>query len=327
MDNDDLKRIDRLLNLSGRRIATIFRNSIFALQDDLDLKELQTLIARRDFEGALDLVRGVADKLGAASDVAFIDAGKDTVSFLQDAGVGVLSFDQVNQRAVDIMRNNKLRLIEEFTDSQRQAVRQVMVDTIARGLPPLEQARQFREVVGLTTKQTKSVANFRRLLGANEGLPDREIFTRALRDQRSDGAILSAINNNRPLSKKQIDSMVERYAKRFVAHRAKVIARTESLRSVNQGVEQAYTQAISEGKIDKLDIEQSWLSAGDGRVRDSHSSLNGQIRGWGEVWQGLHGALRYPGDPNAPARETINCRCIVTRRIKPDRQAQLQLES
>ena len=321
MANDTYERIDKILTRHERRIANIFRTSILGLRDDLDLKTIERLLERGDIEGALDLIMDTARKLGSASSVAFIDSGEDTAKFLANAGVATISFDQVNSRAVQIMRENQLRLIREFRDSQREAIRVVMTDGVARGLAPVEQARRFRETIGLTQRQTAAVLNYRRLLeqAGNTELSiadQKESLTRALRDKRGDRSVLAAIRRGKPLKAAQITWMVGRYHERSVKYRAEVIARTEALRAAHQGLAPAFAQAIEEGKLIATDIEQQWHSARDGRVRDSHRKLNKTKKKLGEYWQGLHGQLRYPGDPSAPAAETIQCRCIVTRRIK-----------
>jgi hypothetical protein len=51
-------------------------------------------------------------------------------------------------------------------------------------------------------------------------------------------------------------------------------------------------------------------------VRDTHSDMEGQTVSFGEPFEtggGVH--LLYPGDPNGPPEEIINCRCYVFPRI------------
>lgn len=56
----------------------------------------------------------------------------------------------------------------------------------------------------------------------------------------------------------------------------------------------------------------------DGRERATHGDLNGQTRAFvGGVYRSSSGAvLRYPGDPQAPPAEIINCRCHETFRLR-----------
>jgi hypothetical protein len=320
MASDSFERIDRLLTRAERHIAAVFGAMIEAIRDELDLSALADLIEAGRWLDAFELIERTAARLGAASNLMFIQSAQDTATFMATAGIANIAFDQVNVRAVAIMQQNRLRLIREFTEGQRNVLRAVMTDGIARGLNPRDQARQFREVVGLTDRQARAVINYRRLL-TQAGRPEYaeadqlESLSRALRDRRHDRSVMSAVRNERPLTAAQIETMVDRYRRRYIKYRAEVIARTEALRSVHEGVAEAFDQAIDAGDIEASQIEQKWVSARDGRVRDSHRFLNGQKRPLGGVWQGLNGVLRYPGDPNAPASETVQCRCVVTRRI------------
>jgi hypothetical protein len=141
-------------------------------------------------------------------------------------------------------------------------------------------------------------------------------LTRELRDRRFDRSVRRSIRTQEPLTPAQIDRMVERYAQRYVKHRAEVIGRTEALRSVHQGVNEGYEQAIESGKLDRANLERTWDSSRDSRVRRTHRFLNGQKRPWGGTWATENGVIRYPGDPEAAAEETIQCRCLLTTRIR-----------
>lgn len=89
--------------------------------------------------------------------------------------------------------------------------------------------------------------------------------------------------------------------------RADRIAQTEATRAFNAGA-QATAQAI-EGP-DRPLVKQ-WLTRHDERVRASHSDADGQIRLLGDPFDVGGSEMQYPGDPAAPADETINCRCIL----------------
>ena len=78
-----------------------------------------------------------------------------------------------------------------------------------------------------------------------------------------------------------------------------------------------YRQAVETGALDPESIRRKWVTSGDERVRNSHNALNGQERGLEETWQGEDGTLRFPGDPSAPASETVQCRCVLTTRLTP----------
>ena len=77
------------------------------------------------------------------------------------------------------------------------------------------------------------------------------------------------------------------------------VAATEA--QVTYGVSQAEALALA-GYSRKV-----WVTVGDDRVRDSHFLCEGQ--GAVPASAPFHNGLMYPGDPNGPAEEVINCRC------------------
>lgn len=312
---DPADRIENLLDAAEPRIARAFRAAIADLGTNLDLAELERLLINGDVEGAMRLTQSVAERLGEASTITFVTAGQDTARFLNGLDLGTVLFSQINVRAVNAMQVNSLRLINEFTNEQRAATRLALLDGIARGLNPRDQARAFRDSIGLTEKQQAAVINYRRLL-EGDAADQREAATRALATKTDQKSAKAAARRGAPLDPAHIDRMVDRYAKRYVKYRSEVIGRTEALRAVHQGVEEGYQQAIEAGKIDPNALERTWDSSKDSRVRLTHKALNGQRRKWGGTWQTVNGVLRYPGDPDAPAEETVQCRCLLTTRIK-----------
>lgn len=92
----------------------------------------------------------------------------------------------------------------------------------------------------------------------------------------------------------QVEVLIDR-----LPERAMNIARTESTSIYGYAHMRSYAES---GK------SMEWSTAGDEHVRDSHDSLNGQVRAPGEEF-GF--GLRFPGDPNAGAAQVVNCRCSL----------------
>jgi hypothetical protein len=312
---DPADRIDELLTSAEPRIARAFQAAIADLGDELDLQLIEDLLTAGDVEGALVYTRSVAERLGDATTLTFIDAGQDTSTFLSGLDLGTIRFDLINATAISALQQNTLRLISEFTAEQRRATRLALLDGIARGINPRDMARAFRDSVGLTETQQAAVIRYRQLLEGTTA--DRtEALSRKLRDGRFDQTVKASVRKDVPLTTDQIDRMVGRYQSRYIKYRAEVIGRTEALRSVHEGVNEAYRQAIEAGQIDATDLVRTWDSSKDTRVRRTHRFLDGQKRPWGGVWMTQNGVLRYPGDPQAPAVETVQCRCLLTTRIR-----------
>lgn len=87
--------------------------------------------------------------------------------------------------------------------------------------------------------------------------------------------------------------------------RAEVITRTESVRATNLG---AMMGAAAKG----IKLVKKWIAVGDSRTRPDHKYLNGQEVEFMERFITPDGfTLMYPGDPEAPAKEVIQCRCVL----------------
>ena len=311
---DSEARLIALVDAAEPKLKRVLINAITAAKGTFALVDIQNLLEQGRFQEAIDLaVRGGIIRFADATTAVFVLAGQSTSAFLADALDVTISFDQVNERAVRTMRNERLREIREFSAEQRRATRAALTEGIRRGQNPRAQAKTFVDSIGLTEKQVEAVNNYRRLLEAGS----REALTRRLRDRRSDRLVRRAIDRGEPLSQAQINSMTGRYQKRFIIFRAETIDRTESLRAVNQANDEGYRQAIEEGHVEPQQLKREWHAAGDERVRSSHDVMSGQIVDGIEIpfISGRGFELLFPGDPTAPGSETVQCRCAVSTRI------------
>lgn len=319
--------IRTLADSAEGRLAIAWASVVAAMRDAHTTRELADLLAAGRLDQAVDTVLSAAPRFAVGWQKEFARAGEaaaeDIEAALRSAARGevVIDFDMVHHDAVRAMQENRLRLVREITDSQRRAIREAMQSGVERGLNPIDQARAFRDAIGLTRRQVQAVNNYRRLLSTN----DPEALQRALRDRRFDAATRRAIKDGKPLNKRQIDNMVARYRERMQKHRAEVIARTEGLRSVHEGTHSMFRQAVADGKVGSDEVIREWNTAGDERVRTaestsgqtSHASMHGQVvRGLETPFvSGGGNNLLYPGDPSAPGYDTIQCRCAVGVRL------------
>lgn len=311
--------LEDLLARADPLIRQRFGEIILRLKSEQSLVLLAQMIQEGRIDDALATLTAAADRLATAVQTVWIGAGSEVAEAMSQAlGVDV-AFDVVNAGAVRQMTENRLTLVREFTTQQRLATREAMLDAMRAGLNPREAARAFRDSIGLTQRQVEWVNNYRRLLEQNSA----EALTRELRDGRFDRTVRGAIANEQPLSRAQIDKMVERYRERALNYRAEVIARTESLRNVHQGADEAMRQAVERGQVKAENLKRTWQTAKDERVRSfekgaqtSHRTMHGQEQPLGSPFiSGAGNALMYPGDANAPGYETIQCRCVVATRV------------
>ena len=87
------------------------------------------------------------------------------------------------------------------------------------------------------------------------------------------------------------------------------IARTEGHR-VNQ---QSTYDAMEKAKKKGADLVKQWDATLDAKTRPSHQRVDGEIR---ELDETFSNGLRFPGDPQGPAAEVINCRCVLSQRAR-----------
>lgn len=84
--------------------------------------------------------------------------------------------------------------------------------------------------------------------------------------------------------------------------RAKRIARTEMTRAANNA-------SLAEMLFSGLNGDKRWVANDDNRVRPAHHEADGQQVPLAETFDVGGFPLLYPGDPNGPPGQTINCRC------------------
>lgn len=114
----------------------------------------------------------------------------------------------------------------------------------------------------------------------------------------------SQILANGAAAGESIDDLADRLRGTFTdlaGWRARLIARTEVVGGMNAS---AHNVAAASGLV----VTREWLATHDARTRPSHERQNGHRL------QGTEGTYpngcRYPGDPEAPASETVQCRCV-----------------
>lgn len=301
------------LALAKPEIRSSFLRAVALILDANTQAQVVRLIEQGRAMEALKIAEEAARLISAAANHSYVAGANRISSWISENLDTVVSFNRENTRAVQNVKANELRIVREFTDEQRAATRQALADGVRRGVNPREQARAFRDSIGLTQYQEQIVRNYRRQLEQR----DSGALGRRLRDRRSDRTVRSAILNDEPLSPEKIDTLVGRYRESWIGYRAETIARTEALRAAHQGSNEAIRQAVESGELSGGEVERTWRTAHDGRVRDSHRSMDGQKRPLGEPFvSGEGNRLMFPGDPSAPGEDSIQCRCAVATRVR-----------
>jgi len=96
-------------------------------------------------------------------------------------------------------------------------------------------------------------------------------------------------------------------------NRAVTVARTETISALNAGRVDSFQAVAEELSPDELGagFEQMWLATEDKRTRKTHREADGQRVALGAPFTVGGHDLAYPGDPDGPAREVIQCRCTT----------------
>lgn len=307
--------METLLTAVQSRLGRAWLDVVEWLRDQNQLGDIEARLSAGDIDGAIQGVTDAAEKFAADLHAAFTTAATKEAAYL-DAQLpdALVRFDQTNRRAVAWAQSNQAALVQGLSDEQRKVVSQVVADGVKLGTNPREVARDLRASIGLTPSQAQAVTSYRTALEHGDL---SNALSRELGDGRYDSALRAAMRDGRAIPKERIDAMVDRYRQNFVAYRAENIARTDGLRAVHQGADEALRQAVERHDVERGDIEQTWNHSNRAKhPRKTHAAMNGQKRKFGETFTSGSGVeLRYPGDPDAPISETIDCSCAVSTRL------------
>jgi uncharacterized protein with gpF-like domain len=112
-----------------------------------------------------------------------------------------------------------------------------------------------------------------------------------------------------PTVTQRIDEVLSVSASERWRNRARTVARTETMGAVNAGaLRSAQLEAEARGDVAPFKV---WLSTDDTRTRPTHVDADGQRTLLSEPFRVGGASLMFPGDPNGPADEVIQCRCTI----------------
>ncbi len=287
-------------------VSSEFESVLSEFLSLLTLNETEDVIKENQVDFYLQEASIIPEALYAALFLVFTNSYKRESDHLYAQSRIRFRLNPNDPNMLAFLDNYRRSLITYFNDAQTKASNLALEISSLNRFSVREKARALVKSIGLTEKQLEMIASYRRSLEKGSV----NALQRALRDKRSDKSIINAINLGSNLSEKQIDSLVERYRKRFIKYRADTIAQTEVLTMLNFSKNELYRQAIDSGKLAPGDVRRIWQTRDDKRVRNSHAPMNGQTRGFNEPFEsGSGNSLMFPGDPAAPLNERAGCRC------------------
>jgi hypothetical protein len=323
-NNSEVQRIRDLSVTMQGRIRKAFLRAVRDLGERLDLNRIAELLrAGRTAEAiaAVDvqlIADGMVPVAHAVTEAALTAARAMTATMREMPALTDLnvSFGITNPSTIQQLSQYEFGLIRDLTADARRSVGTAITNGVSAGRNPLDTARDVKQFIGLTQRQTQAVQNYRSALENMQS----DALDRALRDKRFDPSVARAIKDQQPLSSDQVDRMVERYQQRYLQYRSQTIARTESIRAVSNGNHAAWTQQAQSGKVDAESVTRQWVYTHDSKTREAHREIPGMNPdgvGLDEAFDTPDGPLLYPGDPLGAPEATINCRCAVIYRYLP----------
>ncbi len=303
------------------------------IRAEYSMSSMEEALTNRDIAGAIKaskidnlelLLNGIGLDNGELvfSDevIAAFDSGASLAAkLLPKNKAKLIGYSSLGDRTVQFLRESGAVLVRDITESTRKGVNRAIVDGLERGVSPGKQAREIRQMIGLTESQTNAVINFRQQLEQRlnnpidaHGKPRSMTAAGARRLSATEQAQIKSHMKNGTFDQKKIDQMVDGYYGSLQNKRAKDIARTEALNAVNNGQLELWRQGVEQGVLDKKTVKKVWLVTNDSRLRASHAAIP-VMNPEGVPVDGLFatpfGPVQSPGDSN---RNLVNCRCALS---------------
>jgi len=276
---------------SAGKIERAFLLLVQVVKDRIVLKDLAEKLEQGDLTGAEQLVdvenameqaalgKGVPvgePGLQDALQIAFHAGAKAELEALADVPIekaakkprlgAELSLNLLNPEAVAFLQGYTMNLIRQVSLQTRLAIRDVILTAFNEGGHPYEQAREIRNLIGLTQSQAAAVRRFRQMLQSGDPAKMREVLERTLRDHRFDSTVMRAIQVQTTIPKEKVVTMVDRYYQRYLTYRAQTIARTESIRASCAGQQELWRQAQQQQLLDPERTRRKWIITPDDRL-------------------------------------------------------------
>lgn len=319
------KALQELASRMEGRVREAFEAAISGILSEAEVGRLERAIRDGSTQGVMEALHLEPEaywQLDLALEDAFREAGVLNSSIVPRAAGIVFRFNMRNQRAETWLRRYSSSLIDGIIDAQREAIQEQLAAGLERGDNPRRTALQIvgrvdpktqrRDggIIGLSRPQAEFVRTALEEITSGDPKRVRNYLKRERRDARFDRTVIKALKAGKGVTADVADYITGRYADGLLALRGESIGRTETMAALGEAQQESLLQAVQSGAIRPEAAKIKWRSAGDNRVRHTHSVMNGQIVPVGTAFLSPSGAsLRYPGDPRAPAHERIMCRC------------------
>lgn len=320
---DDIDKIEALFADAEKQLSRDFLARVNQLKSDANIERIRVFLEQGRVDLALEALDEEDDSnfllilfntwiLASTLQIALT---RQSIQALQVKLFGAASpvvFDPTDTDNARLIKELQLRIQANLNDTKRKTFLYIVNDGFVNGLEPKDIMLRVQKFVGLTVKQIEAVLNYEKLLRANS----KQALDRALRDKSGDRRVA----NDKPLTEKQIQNLVDSYVRNQLRYRAEVIGRTIAGDLINEAFQNAAKKAVGDAGLELSSITKTWRSRRDKKVRFTHSvhgGMDGQTVEIDDYFISPSGAiLKHPHDSSAPIKEIAGCRCIMTVNFK-----------
>lgn len=322
--------IAAILQQQEPAIRRAFEKAVRDMRGGVRITRLYEALRAGDVQGAVDAVgidNAAFNDLRAAVLDTYGKAGLTTINGHQwiypDGSRAVVRWNMANPRAEEFARQIGTGLITNATDDMQAAVRDIIADGYAFGRKWDDIARDIvgrvgpsgqrsGGIVGLSRQQTQWLINLRAKLdnGDYRGVLDMSL----LKDKRLRAMVENAMKDGRALSAAQMARIVQNYERNALLSRGLTIARTETLKAIEEGKYESWKQGLEKTGVPEQFIIREWRhTARAARDRPWHQAFSGaKVRGMQVPFVLPSGAaMLHSHDTSygAGPREVVNCLC------------------
>lgn len=318
-----------LLDRYGRAVADAFFEALDRIKGAISIQRITAELEAGNIEGALDELdidpadfNDLLDHIRDAQKEGGKAAADEMPKRGSDGTALRVRYDGRADNAETWMRQHSSQLITRTTSDMRAAARALLTDSLAKGRNPKSAALDLvgrvnrvtgkREggVLGLSVPQEEAVRRAREELASPDPAGLRSYLTRPRRDRRFDRSITKAIREDRAVEPTIAANALRGYANKLLRYRGEVIGKHETFAALAAGKQQAYEQAVADGKLDAGVIVKIWRHFPNLDPRHQHMAMNGKSVGLFERFVLPDGTtMQFPHDPSAPVKHTANCHC------------------
>lgn len=311
----DWRRYHRIADRAAPKVFRAFNAATAKLQLSGDIDQITTFLETQDDTNAIEQFNWAQFKTDIENlplTKPFLEGAEMAVDeIIRNPELAQLALEGIRKvstaEALEIKTSFTLRQVdaERFLEANqaflatsinvesKEAVRQVILNGFQTGKAPRVMAREIKTMVGLNARQAVAIDNFRTKLESMLAQGKSPFKTVAL-------------------TQGKIDSMVSKQTKKALRQRAQLVARSETIRSANAGVQASWQSAIDQGFLPAT-VKAIWLAAGDERTCPFCDSLDGTVVGIQETFsstvENLDGSSITLTEQHPPIHP--NCRCAI----------------